>query len=239
MKIFVISDIHSNLEALETALRYFDRIDGDKRLVCLGDIVGYGADPSDCLNLIRSSTEEICMGNHDYAVIDSKEEEFMNTYAVMGVQYSRSILTQEQKDWLGRLPYIIDTHEAVYCHATPVVPESWDYIFEQSDANRTFPSMKKNIAFVGHSHIQGIYSEGENKLNDSKIILPDNSKSIVNVGSIGQPRDGDSQLALSLYYPDDKAIKNVRLKYDKEAASKKIIDAGLPEYLAMRLLYGV
>ncbi len=238
MKIFVISDIHSNLEALETALGYYDQTDGEKKLVCLGDIVGYGADPSDCLNLIRSSTDEICLGNHDYSVINSQEEAFMNVYAVAGVQYSRSSLAQEQKDWLGQLPYTIETLDAVYCHATPVVPESWDYIFNRIDAIRIFPLMKKSIAFVGHSHVQGVYSEGEKSLSDGKIILPDNSKSIVNAGSIGQPRDGNPQLAFSIFYPEERALENVRLEYDIAAAVKKIHDAGLPDYLAMRLQYG-
>ncbi len=237
-----MSDIHSNLEALKTALEYYHNFNKDKKLICLGDIVGYGPDPAECLDLILAETDFICLGNHDYAVIEPAEELFMNTFAIAGVRYSRSKLSFEQVKTIENFPYIIpdseNSDDISYSHSTPTNPERWDYIVDEQDARRYLITMKPKLCFVGHSHIPGVYSTGKIKVSGGKTLIDKNAKTIINVGSIGQPRDGDARLSFFLFDDEDWSAENIRLEYDTKKTVEKIKKAYLPDYLGKRLLKG-
>jgi diadenosine tetraphosphatase ApaH/serine/threonine PP2A family protein phosphatase len=238
MKLFIISDIHSNLEALQRTLEYYHDYKGEKELICLGDIVGYGPDPVECLRIMLSLTDKICMGNHDFAVVDPAEETYMNRFARDGVRFSRQKLPRDLIERIAEFPYSILRGPVQFCHSTPVRPEMWDYIVAPIDAWKYMKMMKSEICFVGHSHVPGIYCEVEAPFRKGKFHLPPGAKVIINAGSVGQPRDYDPRLAFMIYDDVEKTVEPVRLHYDIDAVVRKIEEAGLPSVLGERLRYG-
>ena len=238
MKTFIISDIHSNLEALTVAIEYYNDYPGEKRMVCLGDIVGYGPNPAECMELVLSITDDICMGNHDYAVINTAEECYMNRYACEGVRFSRGKLSEKHKAQIGEFPYSISKGDILYCHSTPVRPEAWDYITGPFDAQEYLMIMECVLCFVGHSHVPGVYSEEALEKKGNIFHLSREVRTIVNVGSIGQPRDNDPRMSFFIFDEEGRTAERVSLEYDIEETIRKIVDADLPPFLGERLMYG-
>lgn len=230
MRIALISDIHGNLEALEKALESIDLLQIDQ-IFCLGDIVGYGADSQRCLQIVRERAAVIILGNHDAAVVGRADLAYFNDLARAAILYTQSLLTNEQKNYIRSLPLSYKDEHCHLVHGTPAKPERWDYIFSAYDASNQFSSVEGNICFVGHSHVPGDYRE-KAKNPDSVV------KRIVNVGSIGQPRDRDPRLCFVIYNTDSGKIEFIREEYNVETAAGKIRRAGLPEFLADRLLWG-
>ena len=229
MKIGLISDIHGNLEALTAALQSLEKRNVD-RLYCLGDMVGYGANPRECLELVREKAEIMLLGNHDAAAAGIESLEHFNPYAREAAIWTQRILSAEQRHFLAGLPYEEIRGEMHLVHSAPAHPEEWDYIFSALDAYCQFASAQARDCFVGHSHVPGEYWEGagEGRLD----------RRIINIGSVGQPRDRDSRLCYVLYDEGSREVQFVREEYDIEAASRKILEAGLPPFLAQRLLVG-
>ncbi len=238
----VISDIHGNLEALlatlESIKSYKKKID---KIICLGDIVGYGADPGECIRITREISDVILAGNHDFAVCEQTSIEAFNAYARAAVLWSRDALNEDEINFLKDLPLIYGEKSTDFVHSSLHRPESWRYLSGTPDTYIDFQIMEKNVLFVGHTHVPVIFeNEGMEvkRLNSSELFLNPNKKYIINPGSVGQPRDRDQRASFSIFDLENKSIETIRVEYDIKEAQRKILNAGLPEVLANRLSYG-
>lgn len=233
MRIAILSDIHSNLEALTKALKVIDSMGVDE-VVCLGDVVGYGANPNECLEIIRRRCKTILLGNHDLAAVDVSAAEFFAHLARVAAEWTHRTLTADNKKFLRSLPYTANRPDMLLVHASPHEPEEWHYIISTFDAFEAFKAFEERICFVGHSHVPGIFSPTGKAATVNK-----DDRFIVNVGSIGQPRDGNPQLSFGVFETEIWKYENIREDYDISGASAKILEAGLPRGLADRLFVGV
>ena len=237
MKTAVISDVHSNIEALSAVFSELEQT-GIERVICLGDIVGYGADPDDCLHLIKDKCEVVIRGNHDSAVSGSDEYSSFNPEAEEAIYWTRNRISEEWKSYLETLPMIFEENGIIYVHASPHKPERWSYIVSREDALFEFRYFKGSAAFIGHSHLSGIFCHDGDTF-DNEVILNEEKRYIINVGSVGQPRDGNSNAAYAVYDDKLKSVNINRVAYNVESAAEKIIDAGLPNFLSSRLTAGI
>ncbi len=235
MRIAIISDIHSNLEALTKTFEIIETKNIDE-IVCLGDIVGYGANPNECVELIRKRVKYVVMGNHDYAVaVDPTELFYFSSHARESDLWTREILTKENLEFLKSLPLTISFKNLLFVHSSPAQPREWEYIFTEAQARIQFQYFNEKICFIGHSHLPGVFPE--KGIYNGKINK--NTRYIINVGSVGQPRDGDWRLCFGIFDTDTWTYEQIRSEYDVEKASIKIIQNGLPEFLARRILVGL
>lgn len=235
-RIGIVSDIHGNLEAFNKALEYFRENQIDK-IFCLGDIVGYGPNPEECVNLVRDHCNFALMGNHDYAAIGLANIDFFNEYAKLATYWTQEKLSDKNKEYLKTLPFTHEENQLMFVHASPKSPSSWDYVLSVDDANRQFNHFDSKICFIGHSHVPIIFSES-NYFRKKEFLFSNNEKYIVNIGSLGQPRDGDPRSCFVVYDEDENKIEYIRLDYDIQKTYNKITNAGLPLFLAERLLKG-
>lgn len=233
MNIAIVSDIHANLEALEQALALIRKKPVD-HIICLGDLIGYGANPNECIALVREVTPYILLGNHDQAGIDLTAAESFNIYASASAQWTYQQVTEKNRRFISTLPYTLELENLLFVHASPYQPEAWHYIITDADARDNFDHFYQPICFVGHSHVPGIFS----KDSRTREQIQRGEKYIINVGSIGQPRDGDWRLSYGVLNTDEWSYENIRSEYDVQAAAAKVIKAGLPRFLAERLLVG-
>ena len=239
MHMAVISDIHGNFEALTAVLEHLDRNEAVDAIHCLGDVVGYGADPQACLARCRERTGVILRGNHEHAVHDPDAAEQFHAAAQAAVHWTRAGLTEEERAFCGALPYVHATPSATYVHASPDSPEAWRYIFMCSDADACYDAFAAPVCFVGHSHVPLVCARAHRPAwMDGVWHLDPADRTLINVGSVGQPRDGDPRACFGIF--DDAAwtFRFVRLTYDIAGAMRKIRAAGLPLRLAERLQYG-
>ncbi len=233
MRIAIISDIHSNLDALTEAFAIIDTKEID-RVFCLGDIVGYGAEPNECIAMLRRRGVPCIAGNHDIAALEPAKADHLNRYARTAIEWTARQLTPENAEFLASLPYTITAHQCTFVHASPDRPEEWKYIVTGYDAQEYFQYFATPICWVGHSHISGVHCED---LKTSEV--EKGKRYIINVGSVGQPRNRDSRLSFGIFDVDRWEYEHVAAEYDAEFAREKIIKAGLPAYLGDRLLAGV
>jgi len=239
MRFAIFGDIHANLEALDAVLA-----DAEARevthYVCLGDVVGYNANPHECVERIRALECPVVKGNHDeQASIESGLENF-NPLAEEAINWTRDNLTEEDKTWLRELRMVRQVRDFTIVHATLDTPHKWGYVFNQLDAAASFNYQHTNLCFYGHTHAPRAYVKDTviKGLPLQRLILEANKKYFVNVGSVGQPRDGDWHASYCLYSPTDRLIELRRIEYDINTAQDKIVDAGLPQRLADRLALG-
>lgn len=242
-KIAVLSDIHSNLHALEAVIAECKRRKIN-RFVCLGDIVGYGARPAECLKLIRSLKCPTVIGNHDFYVAHEGTCGDLNEYAQAGVEYSISHLSTAAKKWLGDLPEIIIADTVTLVHASLPEPLDWDYIFDGEDARQTMLAQTTPLCFYGHTHVPKLFVQSgaptPEALGGSKFRLSREGRYLINPGSVGQPRGGgDPRARFAVFHPAEMTVEFVQVEYDVEGAAEAIREAGLPEFLAERLVMGV
>ena len=232
MRIAIISDIHSNLEALEKTLEIIKQKNVDE-IVCLGDIVGYGANPNECLSLIRQNTQHIILGNHDEGAVSLRQIEDFNPYARQAAIWTNDHLTEANKEFIQSLPRITDLNGLLFAHSSPFEPEEWHYLLSPAEAQTNFKHFSQMICFVGHSHVPVIFSEDfwTKEITRGK-------RFIVNVGSVGQPRDLNPRLSFGIFDAESWTYENIRSEFDVKTASEKIRDAGLPKQLAERILIG-
>lgn len=236
MKMAILSDIHANLEALETAVNYLDKHKIESAY-CLGDVVGYGPSPNECVELVRDRCDMVLMGNHDYAAIGLANIDYFNDYAKMSTYWTINHLTDENKAYLKSLPFSHQNDELVMVHSSPTNPSHWYYVLSQQDAKIEMEAFNQHVCFIGHSHVPVIFDK-KTMIRKPKFKLEQNGRFIVNVGSVGQPRDGNPKLCLTIYDDEKNTIDYVRLEYDVKKTYKKIVEAGLPIFLAERLLKG-
>lgn len=243
MKIGIISDIHSNLEALEAVLRSLetDRVD---KIVCLGDIVGYGASPKECCEIIMSICDVCILGNHDAAISDRMDYSYYFDAAHMVLDWTKTQLNDACKEYITKLPYSFELNGLMLCHGSPVDPQSFEYIFSIEQARTIIPYYDKlsPLTLIGHSHLFKTFAYIENEVNDvlaQKFGLRKNYKYIISSGSVGQPRDYDSRAGYGIYDTDLRSFEIKRVEYDIKKAAEKIISAGLPAAFAKRLEMGL
>ncbi len=233
-----ISDIHGNLEALEATLRFLKNR-GVETIHCLGDLVGYGPDPGPCTALIRKHCHGVVAGNHDWAVIGKTPIDLFNPMAEDTVLWTRRILSSNEVLYLENLPLILEIKEGILAHASPINPEAWFYVTDSISARVTLDTYPKKRIFIGHTHIPQAFSSWSKGIRE--LAFPFTMKGeiqyLINVGSVGQPRDGDPR-ACALTIENEKAIL-WRIPYDVETTVQKIKERGLPKPLGQRLLLGI
>ena len=241
----ILSDIHGNLEALRAVLSdIYDR--GIRTIYCLGDIVGYGPNPNECCDLVQRSCLNSVAGNHDWAACGKISCEEMNPYAAAAIKWTCKVLSAESIKFLNNLRVRIDIGRTTYCHGSPSMPEEFDYIETQWKANANFNYFQQ-ICFIGHTHKPKAF---ELKLTDKhnynkygapieapyNIEIKNDYKYIANVGSIGQPRDGNPRACYGI--ASDKRIINVRIDYPVKITQEKMKNENLPQILIDRLAVG-
>ncbi|MCK5833636.1 metallophosphoesterase family protein [bacterium] len=240
MKIAIISDIHSNLEALKAVLDYIEGFSVDS-IFCAGDIVGYGADPVECVEIIKKRADLVVAGNHDYGVVGKTDISKFKQSARSAIEWTSAQLDLNQKKWLASLDLVKNDNNIKIVHSSPLSPESWHYIRLNSSITAQFEAFSERVCFVGHSHKPGIWcSSGDRIECGSSYVLSGLSgyRYIVNVGSVGQPRDGDSRACIVIFDDESMMVEFHRVDYDIDSAANKIISANLPEQLASRLYKG-
>jgi len=238
--IAVISDIHGNLEALEAVLADARREKVDA-VVCLGDIVGYGADPNACLERVREEAMVTVLGNHDAAACNPRLADNFNEVARTAIRWTRQALTEENLDVLRSLPYDFVEGETRYVHASPDDPPAWHYILTEQEAWNAFEACPEPVCFVGHSHVplRVLLRGGRLLVAEPDVLeIGAEERALLNVGSVGQPRDGDWRASYALWDPIARRMVARRVDYDLQKAAGKIRAAGLPEVLAKRLAVG-
>lgn len=240
-RIAVISDVHSNLQALTAVLARIDTLDVDG-LYCLGDIVGYGARPSECLEIVRSRATAAVQGNHDALIADPTLRLDFNVYSLAAVSHNRALLTSEQLVWLHTLPTRLRTDARTqFVHGAPGDRDRYlvflDDLLEASAA--MLEDDGPGVCFFGHTHHQVLF-DGQNLLRPQPgvVAVDPDRRVLINPGSVGQPRDGDPRAAFAVFEPQEHRVTYHRVDYDIDGARGDILAAGLPRLLGDRLLQG-
>ena len=247
MRWAIFSDIHGNLDALDAVLSDIESQKPD-RMICLGDVVGYGATPNECVDRVRATGAEVLCGNHDHAATGQLVIDYFNDNARAAIEWTRQALTPESLAWLKERPYEVRHPGFLAVHASPTQPQAWDYILSAHAAAGEFDGFKEPLCFIGHSHFPVIYrqtggaggrvSELEFPPNQP-MALPMGARQIVNVGSVGQPRDNDPRAAWTLFDARAGTLELRRVEYPVQKAAERILAAGLPAFLAARLEVGM
>ena len=243
MRYLVLSDIHANLQALDAVLEDAGPL-GYEAVLCLGDLVGYGANPGDVLaRVLALEPAAIVRGNHDKVCAGLEPPAFFNEVAKTSVEWTRSVLTREETRLLAELPRGPISLETVeVCHGSPADEDG--YVFDAEDALRAISVMSRPVCLFGHTQVPTILSDASAKLSargqphDRTVVLPKDARTLVNIGAVGQPRDGDSRAAYGIWDSEEHAIRMRRVRYDIRGAQQAILSAGLPAFLALRLERG-
>ena len=247
MKIGVLGDIHANLEALTAVLAECQKL-GVEKYVCIGDIVGYNANPHECMEIVRGLAPiAIVMGNHDSYASNNLDLLGFNPQAAAAIEWTREHLTEDEQRWLSELPYKKDvfmqnpTARFSVVHATMDNPQMWGYIFDRYTAAASLQYQWMPICFFGHTHTPLAFEKNLDEIVGGMydtIKIQSNQKYLINVGSVGQPRDRDPRAAFVTYDVEAATIQLHRVEYDIAAAQRKILAAGLPARCAERLALG-
>lgn len=237
----IISDIHANLTALEAVLSNVGEFDG---AWCLGDLVGYGPDPDECISRIRQLPNLICLiGNHDAAVLSQIDTDAFNPEARQTITWTQNVISSDNIDFLKSLADKIRIDEVTLAHGSPRQPV-WEYLLDTYSATRSFKYFETNYCFVGHTHLPSIFHMIDDKHAITLSIPNPNEKielsprAILNAGSVGQPRDRDTRAAYALYDTDAHTWEYRRTAYDIPSVQKRMEDAGLPIRHIQRLSAG-
>ena len=239
MKYAIIADIHGNLEAFQVVLEDI-RAQNATHIVCLGDVVGYNANPKECLQIVRDLNIPVVKGNHDEYCSTENHLDGFNPHAAEAVHWTRAQLSDDDKQWLRDLKYSRLAANFTMVHATLDAPERCGYVFDKLAASASFPYQNTQMCFFGHTHVPVAFMRDTVVRGGtySKFKVDPAKKYFINVGAVGQPRDNNPKCAYVLYDLDAQTIELRRLEYDIESAQRKIRAAGLPERLAERLAYG-
>jgi len=232
-----ISDIHGNLEALTAVLKDI-KSRGIQKIICAGDIVGYGADPCTCIDIIRENNIPAVQGNHDAYTCFNKGRERINRAAYASILWTRKHVSREQKAWLSKLPLVMDFEAFTVVHSSLKNPDEWNYILNIEQAERCFSMQEKPITIIGHSHRPYIFCKSGGIITEnvlSKVNCNEGDTYILNAGSVGQPRDKQYTATYLIFDPVLRSAAIERVAYDVEATKRKIFERGLPEQNATRL----
>ncbi len=239
MKYAIIADIHANLEALQVVLEDTKK-QNCTHYACLGDVVGYNANPKECLDIIRDTGMPCVKGNHDEYCSSETNLDGFNPHAAEAIQWTRSQLTGDDRQWLKELKYIRLVASFSIVHATLDGPQRWGYVFDRLAAAASFTYQNTAVCFFGHTHVPMAFIRDSVVRGGtySKFKIEPGRKYFINVGSVGQPRDGNPKAAYAIYDMDEGSVELRRLDYDIARAQAKIMAAGLPPRLAERLALG-
>jgi predicted phosphodiesterase len=237
----VFGDIHGNWQALEAVWSELDRM-GVRHRLCLGDLVGYGADPVRCVDWIRETETPCIQGNHDYYVATGTIPEYLSYETGITLKFAHDALGGERRKYLGDLPTGLefDGFEAV--HASLPNPLEWAYVIDETTAKRHLGAQSHKVGFVGHTHHAAIFAEGDpvyRILDLATTPLPDGTKVVINPGAVGQQRNHDNRARFAVFNVIKNSVQFHRLEYDVNQAANRCIEVGLPELLAQRLRLGI
>ncbi len=237
MRVGIVSDIHGNWEALSAVSSALEK-ERVEEVWCLGDIVGYGPDPQECIKWVKQNCRLTVCGNHDKAVCREEEATFFNHIARKAIMWTCEQLSEEEIRFLDSLPYTISLGEILLVHSSPESPRSWGYILNEWDAERAFENCEERLIFVGHTHRPQAYEyrAGEALRSEFPVTIKLNIRYLINPGSVGQPRDRDPRASFGIL--EDETFRLLRVEYDIEKTQAKMYERGLPEHLAKRLEIG-
>jgi predicted phosphodiesterase len=240
MRYLILSDIHSNLEALKAVLADAEGL--YRQVVCLGDVVGYGADPNEVTAWVRQNCAAVIRGNHDRACTGMTDLRFFNPIAKAAAEWTRAQLERDHLSYLSELPQgPLDVADFRIVHGSPLDEDA--YVISIQDAEEQFECLGQGLVFFGHTHIQGGFgrsgSQVEGLSPDELALVGGDDALLVNPGSVGQPRDNDWHAAYAIYDAGTRQIEFRRCSYDVDATQRKIFEAGLPPALAERLSFGL
>lgn len=221
--------------------------EGAREILCLGDVVGYGADPVACVEWLGERAAAVVAGNHEHGALGLLDLAWFNPFARAAALWTGALLDPDHRRYLERLPLTATVEEATLVHASPRSPDEWDYIMSAEDGFEVFGAFETRLCFVGHSHRAGVWSLGSSGpdfvggpgISEAVVTLEDGRRYLVNVGSVGQPRDRDPRAAYVIWDREARTVTIRRVVYDHRAAAGKILAAGLPRVLAERLADGV
>jgi len=244
MQYAILGDIHANLAALEAVL---ESLEGEviDQILQVGDVVGYGAAPGEVIQLLQERDAIVVKGNHDAACVGELDTRLFNANAKAAVDFTLDQLSREDLQWLADLPLLHATDHCVLAHGTLPDPDRFDYIQSTSEADPSLDALDRPVAFVGHTHVpvtimRLIESPDRTSYTiDREVNLEETTVALVNVGSVGQPRDEDCRAAYALYDTATQRIELRRVEYDIEREADRIVRAGLPKMLADRLFLGI
>lgn len=243
MRIAIFSDVHANIEALAAVFDAYktERID---KFVCIGDVVGYGASPNECCDLIRTKAAYTILGNHDAAVAGRMDYSYYYDAARAALDMHAKLLTPENMTWLRSLPYEVRENDVHFCHGSPVNLEEFEYIFSVEQAARCLEIWDQlgTVTFIGHSHLCKSFAltrEDVFEVVATKFAIRPDHRYIISVGSVGQPRDYDNRASYTIYDTEERVFEFKRVAYDIDAAAAKIFATDLERNFGNRLFLGV
>ena len=243
MRYAIIADIHANLAAFQAVLDDIEHRGGVNEFWCLGDVVGYGPDPHQCLELLRGLKHVCVAGNHDWAAIGKIDTAAFNSDAAAACHWTAGQLTPKDTKYLKSLPLTIHRDKFTLVHGSPREP-IWEYVISNNIATVNFDFFQSKFCLVGHSHVPLIFKSEDgtcsfNPFSPSVKLALGDSRLIINPGGVGQPRDGDPRTSYAIYDSENEIITLHRIPYDIEATQEKMMGVGLPVRLASRLSQGV
>jgi len=245
VRIAIIADIHSNIEALEAMYKRLIALRVDS-IVCAGDIVGYGASPRECLDFIRSNGIPSVCGSHEYYTLNPEyEDETLRLDAREVFDWNRQNILPDQLEWMKTLPMELDFGDFTICHATCNKKTPWKYLCDARAMKEHFLAQRHSLCFTAHTHLPVIATFRSEKqihvlpLQSASFLLPQGFPVMVGVGAVGQPRDEDPRACAVLYDMEHGCVSVIRQPYDVKSARERIIQAGLPEFLGNRLVLGI
>ena len=243
MRYAILADIHSNLAAFKAVLEDIKQRGGVEEIWCLGDVVGYGPDPHQCIELLRQHKHICIAGNHDWAAIGKIDTSEFNPEAAAAAHWTSQQLTPEDIDYLSKLPLQLERDDFTLVHGSPREP-IWEYILSASSARENFAHFKTKYCLVGHSHVPAVFKQTCKGVSvyalppDTELVLGE-ERLIINPGGVGQPRDGDSRASYAIYDSEAKTIRLIRIPYDIAATQSAMMQKKLPLRLIVRLSYGM
>jgi len=242
MRYAILSDIHGNLEALEAVM---DALSAEsvEAYLSIGDVVGYGANPKECINILRSLEPEVLIaGNHEWGVLGLKGLEDFAETARGAISWTKKIMDKEDLEYLKSFSILYEDEKMTLVHGSLYMPEEFYYILNTDDAYIAIKEMKNFVCFVGHSHVGGIFAYNHKDVEvieiDEVVRIDPDRRYIINSGSIGQPRNGDPRASYAVYDDEESTVEIKRVAYDIKKAQEKILKAELPPQLAYRLSEG-
>jgi predicted phosphodiesterase len=243
MRYAILGDIHSNLEAFQTVLEDIEKKGPVDKILCLGDIVGYGPEPKECIHLLHQYDFICVAGNHDWAAVGNINISEFNPDAAQANYWTSGQINEDNKEFLLRLPQIVTEGDFTLAHGSPREP-IWEYLLSMKAAQDNFSFFQTKFCLVGHSHIPLIFEYTDDHITfhefvpETAIPLGEN-RLIINPGSVGQPRDSDPRASYAIYDSKNSVIYNYRIEYDISATQQKMLKQELPEFLISRLAFGL
>ena len=239
-RVAILSDVHGNLEALDAVLADVDAQHASA-IASLGDVVGYGASPNECLARLRPRVDAAVLGNHDAAALGRLHLGGFQSDAATTARWTQLALSVEHRTWLESLPLSVVWHGVRLVHASPSEPGEWNYVLSIHDARVEFRAFEEPLCLIGHSHVPGNFAldgAGVRYGRQAVVELEPGTRHLINIGSVGQPRDGDPRAGYALLEESPPRLVHRRVEYDVDRASARILEAGLPRVLAERLRWG-